>query len=458
MKLTVLGGGGVRSVFLARSLVNRARELSIDKIVFMDNDEEKLRVYGGLARKVAELIDPLVEFQLTTDPIEAVKDADFIITTLRVGQDEARVSDERIALKYGILGQETTGAGGFAMALRSIPVLIEYCKMVKQYSKSNALVFNFTNPSGLVTQALREEGFDNVYGICDTPSEFIKQLARLIGEDVRDLSVECFGLNHLSWIRSIKVRGVERIREIIDNPRLYSETDEYVFEPELVRSLGMLLNEYLYFYYYREKVIENIKVLGKKTRGEVVLEINRKMYEELSGIDPDKEFDTAMRIYSKYMTQRNMSYMSIESGGRKKSTDSFVPIDLKNNDDEGYAGVVLKFIESVVLGKDTEMVLCVPNMGAIEGLRDDDVVEVTCHISRNGVSPMKIGTVPELQMVLIRQVKLYERLAVQAIREKSIDIAVKALMVHPLVNSYSLAQKLVTEYLKVYRDYTEMWR
>lgn len=458
MKLTVLGGGGVRSPLLARSIVNRAEQLNIDHIVFMDNDSEKLRIYGGLAKKIAGMIDQNVEFELTVDPVEALKDADFVITTLRVGQDRGRTLDERTALNHGVLGQETTGAGGFAMAMRSIPALKEYSRMVKQYSKPGALIFNFTNPSGLVTQALRDEGFDNVYGICDGPSEFIKELEELLEAKHEDVSVECFGLNHLSWYRSMKVNGKEMIQKLIQNPVLYKKTEMRFFDHELVNSLGMLLNGYLYYYYNREQAVGNITKSGK-TRGETIMEINRDMYSELVGLDIDRDFDNAIEIYLKYYDKREKSYMAIESGSERGETKKInLDLGIKGVDDGGYAGVALNFIESCITGKKCEMVLSVPNNGAIEGLADNDVVEITCHIDKNGAVPIKVGKVPELQMNLIRQVKLFERLAVEAIKTRSKETARKALMVHPLVNSYTMAKELVNEYLEAHKEYVGEWK
>lgn len=458
MKLAVLGGGGVRSVFLAKSLVNWAERLNIAEIVFMDNDPVKLQVYGELAKRVAGAANPRVDFSLTTDPVKALKDSDFIITTIRAGKDEARILDERIALKHGVLGQETTGAGGFSMALRSVPVLIEYCRMIKEHSRPGARVFNFTNPSGIITQALRDEGFDNVYGICDAPSEFKKQLAKVLGVQNEEISVECFGLNHLSWFRSVKLNGIEKIGELIDNPMLYTKTDERVFEPDLVKAVGMLLNEYLYFYYYRERAVENISLSGK-TRGETILEINKEMLGELSGIDYDNNFEAALAAYLGYHDRRNRSYMSIESEGTNKRTrDVTTGINFSDDDDGGYAGVALNFIEAVISGKEKEMVLSVPNNGSIEGMEADDVVEITCRIGKDGASPVKIGKIPDIQMALIKQVKLYERLTVRAIKGKNIHTAIEALMVHPLVNSYSISKKLVSEYLKAHEEYIGQWR
>jgi len=456
MKLAVLGGGGVRSPMLAKSIMNRAGLLGIDKVVFMDNSSEKLRIYGGLAKRIAGMIDSDISFTLTTDPVEAVKDADFIITTLRVGGDRGRTLDERIALNHGILGQETTGAGGFAMAMRSIPALLEYCKLVKQYAKPGAYIFNFTNPSGLVTQALRDEGYDNVYGICDGPSEFIKELEALIGAKHKDVSVECFGLNHLSWYRSFKVKGQEIIKELIDNPMLYKKTEMRFFDPELAKSMGMLFNGYLYYYYSREQAIANISKSGK-TRGETILEINNDMHDELAGLYIEKEFDRASQIYLKYYDKREKSYMAIESGTQREEKKLEFDLGTKGEDDGGYAGVALNFIESLITGEKSEMVLSVPNNGSMEGLNDNDVIEVTCHIDKNGAKPIKVGKVDEMQMYLIRQVKLYERLAAEAIRTKNIEAARKALMVHPLVNSYTLAKQLVAEYLEAHKEYVGQW-
>lgn len=458
MKLTVLGGGGVRSPLLVKTIVNRAKKIGIDEVVFMDNDNEKLRIYGGLAKEIAGIIDNTIRFKLTSDPVEALTDADFIITTLRVGQDRGRILDERIALNHGVLGQETTGTGGFAMAMRSIPALKEYCKLVDKYSKPGALIFNFTNPSGLVTQALRDEGVNNVYGICDGPSEFIKELESLTEVKHEDMSVECFGLNHLSWYRSVKIKGKEIIESLIDDPKLYRKTEMRFFDPELVKSLEMLLNGYLYYYYNREEALENI-ISSDKTRGETIFDINNNMYDELCSIDIEKEFQRAIKIYLKYYDMREKSYMSIESGSAREEVKG-VDEDwmFKGADDGGYAGVALNFIESYINGNECEMVLSVPNCGSIEGLCDNDVIEISCRIGKGRVEPVKIGKVPEIQLNLIKQVKLFERLAVESISKRSIEIARQALMVHPLVNSYTLAKKLVNEYIEAHKKYIGEWK
>lgn len=457
MKLTVIGGGGVRSPFLAQIIARKAKDLHIDKVVFMDNDPRKLQIYGTLSEITAMCVEPELDFAVTADAAEALKDADFIITTVRVGGDAARVKDERIALKYGVLGQETTGAGGFAMAMRSVPVILDYCRMVKELSKPGAVIFNFTNPSGLVTQVVRDEGYDNFYGICDGPSEFLQEIANMMNVPREKIHAECFGLNHLSWFRSVKADGEEIIDKILSNPLLFKETENRLFDPDLVKDMGMLLNGYLYYYYHREKAIENIDKTGR-TRGETILEINRRMTEALSGIKIGDNFPYAVRTYLEYMEQRKNSYMAIESGSgpvqpaQKHGLDS-----LLNSSDEGYAGVALGVIEGISAGKTAEAILSVPNNGAIVGLEDKDVVEITCRIQGGNIEPVKIGKVPDIQMSLIRQVKLYERLAAKAIRECNIKTAIYALMVHPLVNSYSLAKKIVYEYIEAHKEHIGNW-
>ena len=459
MKLAVLGGGGVRSPFLAKYIASRAKHLGIDEIVFMDKDQEKLRIFGGLSKTVAGIVNPSLDFRVTDNPLGALRDADFIITSLRVGQDPSRVLDERIALQEGVLGQETTGAGGFAMALRSIPALIESCTIAKEVASPKATIFNFTNPSGLVTQALRNEGFHNVYGICDGPSGFFKEIGEVINRKVEDLSVECFGLNHLSWFRSIKVDGKEMINELIHDDCIFKDTEMRVFDRRLIERLGMLPNAYLYYYYHRENAIISI-LKAEKTRGEIIEEINRKMIDELKDLDPETKMDEMLRIYLYYYTIREKSYMAVEAGNGFVNVDrELLNINIFDNEyGAGYAGVALNFIEAMVHGIEKEMILSVPNNGAMEELRDDDVVEITCRVGKEGVKPMYMGKVPELQMALIKQVKLFERLAVKGIKDKSIDTAIDALMVHPLVNSYSIADRLVHQYLDTYQEYCGTWR
>ncbi len=454
MKLTVLGGGGVRSPFLTKSIALGAADAGITEVVLMDNDETKLYRYGKLAKLIGERCNPALRFTLTADPEEAIRDADYIITTIRGEADEGRVFDERTALTHGVLGQETTGAGGFAMALRSIPILRGYCELAKRLAKPGVLIFNFTNPSGLVTQALRTLGFDMVYGVCDAPSGFHRQLADVLGVERERLTMRCWGLNHLSWFDSFQVDGEDVTAQLLSAPALYWDTEMKHFDPELIRLSGNLLpNEYLYFYYYSDRAVKSI-LASSKTRGETILEINQKMHRAMAKIDIEQDLEAAFHCFMLHYAMRENSYFTIETGGAPKNIDvPTVEEFIRQPDGGGYAGVALDFIKAQATGKTIQMVLSVPNNGACPYLADEDVMELTCEIDRAGAHPLPVPEIPPMQLNLIRTIKLYENLTVEAILEKSYEKAVQALTIHPLVNSYPIAQSLVDAYKERYKGY-----
>lgn len=457
MKLAVLGGGGVRSPFLAKSLACGAAAADITEVVFMDIDQNKLSKYGKIAQKISQMIAPSLSFTLTTDAEEALTGADYVITTIRAEGDDGRVFDERTALDLGLLGQETTGAGGFAMALRSIHVLADYCALMRRVSSPNVLVFNFTNPSGLVTQALRTMGYSNVYGICDAPSGFIRQLREMTGRP--DMTAECFGLNHLSWFYDFKDGGEDISDLVLKHPNLYKDTEMRLFSPELIRMCSdMLPNEYLYFYYYREKAVQSI-LQSNMTRGETIRDINLKMDAALDLIDIDSDFNAAFDCYMRHYAMREDSYFAIESGQkREKKWPVFHAADyIKQPEKDSYAAVALTFIRALATGKPVEMVLSVPNEGALPCLAPEDVAELSCTVDAGGVHPHRFTSIPPMHATLIQAVKLYENLTVRAILGKDRLLAVQALTVHPLVGSYSLAEQLVDAYTKRYGAYIGAW-
>lgn len=454
MKITVIGGGGVRSMFLAKSIAQKTVKLHIDELCFMDNNEQKLKIYGGMAAHVAELLCPELKFSLTTDAIEAVSNADYVITTIRVGEDDMRAKDERIALSKGVLGQETTGAAGFSFAMRSVPVLAEYCELIKKYANKNVKVFNFTNPAGVVSQTLRDMGYDFTYGICDAPSGMLRSFALLYNADPADISGEVYGLNHLSYFKSINLNGKDIMQELIENDEAYAKTDMRYFEKELLRDRKAVLNEYLYYFYYREQAVENI-LKADKTRGEQIRDINKNMTAELSEMDVENDFEGCLEVFNKWYGMREGSYMASETGVKRTTPWKF---NIYEEDDGGYAGVALKFIETAQSGTTGTMIMCIPNDGSIDGLDDNDVVEITCDVDANGCRPHKIGKVDEQNLELIRRVKIYERLASKAIRNKDKAAAVQALTLHPLVNSYSIAKELVNDYVQHNKAYCIDWK
>ena len=450
MKLTVIGGGGVRSLFLAKSLAMEAKATGITEVVLMDNDETKLEYFGHLAEEGARRLDPELKFSLTSDPKAAVKDADYVITTIRVGGDKMRVEDENICLRHGLLAQETTGAGAFSFAMRSLPVLAHYCELIKQYAKPSVKVFNFTNPAGLVSQGLRDLGYDFTYGICDAPTSLLQQIARMLGVSAERVSARAQGLNHLSWFPEVFLDGEDITQKLIDDPRLYQETDMQFFEPDLVKRYGVLFNEYLYYYYYREQAVANI-ANAEATRGQQILKINTAMMEAFEELE-DPSFEEALALFEHYYGMREDSYMASETGKKRQKPWSF---DLYAPDPGGYAGVALSFIRLENQETPGRMIINIPNNGAIPYLENDDVIEQSIVVSKAGVIPDPSTPLPAPAEQLISSMKAYERQACRAIEKGSIDLATDALQMHPLIQSYSLGRSLAEEFFELNHDFVE---
>ena len=424
MKLCVIGGTGARSAFLTKSLATNARSIQVDEIVLLDNDPRKLKPYGQIAVELARRLDPELKFSVTDDARAALTGVDYIITTIRAGGDEGRLFDEKTCLELGVLGQETTGGGGFAMALRSIPTLLYYCRLAREVANPGHLIFNFTNPSGIITQAMRLQGFDNVYGICDAPSGFIKQLEELLGAREGELDIECYGLNHLSWFRNAKLHGEDVQEKLLNHPRLYHSTEMRLFTPYMAHlNDGCMLNEYLMFYYDRVRSLRSIQS-AEHPRGEMIYLINSELEEQLDKL----EFPRREKVWV------------------PPTVEEF----LAQPDEGGYAAVALKFIHAITDGTPCRMVLSVPNRGAISGLADDDVVEITCDIRRDGAHPVSIGELPPFQMLQIQRIKYFERCTIQAALTGDRDAAVRGLYLHPLVNDLEIARTLTDTFFRLH--------
>lgn len=458
MKLCVIGGAGARSAFLTKSLVKSARDIRVDEIVLLDNDPRKLRTYGEIARQLAARLDPNLRFAVTSDARAALTGVDYIITTIRAGGDEGRLFDETTCLSHGVLGQETTGAGGFAMAIRSVPTLLYYCALAREVANPGHLIFNFTNPSGVITQALRLKGYDNVYGICDAPSGFIRQLEEILDAPAGALEVECYGLNHLSWFRNAKLNGRDVQQLLLDNRRTYEHSEMRLFTRDMARLSGdELLNEYLYFYYRRQKSLSMIQK-AEHPRGEMIFLINRELEEQLDQLELPREFEKAFDLYMTAYGNRENAYFSVESGARREKVWNPPTVEefLSAPDEGGYAAVALRFIRAITEGEPCRMILSVPNAGAIQGLADDDVVEITCDIRADGAHPVSIGEIDEFQLQQIKRLKYFERCTIRAIVENDRDAAVQGLFLHPLVNDFELAETLVDIFFERYASFIHM--
>ena len=469
-KLALIGGGSVRTYYFIESLLKFYRDMEIHEVAVMDTDAEKLAYFGGIARYLALREGSDLCVSLTTDAVTALKDADYIVTTVRTGGDAMRTRDERIALSKGLIGQETTGAGGFSYAIRTIPVMIDYMRLIRTVTKPGALVFNFTNPSGLVTQALYDAGFDNVIGICDNATGIKMDLAKALRINASDLLVKVYGLNHLSWANRVEIGGVDILPRLFEKDSFVQNFHQFLyFDRDLIRKLRCIPNGYLYYFYHRERALQNL-LSAKETRGEFILRNNTEMMEELRKYSIDLEPETCLAVYRDYMHRRESSYMSIELGGETLHPEGIDPKSLGidallgqkpvTEIYEGYAGVVFNYIDSQKNDKRIDLAVSVPNQGAVLGMEDDDVLEITCLIGRDGAKPMPFARqeIDETNLALMKTIKRYERLTTEAVRTHSKAAAREALMQHPLVGDYSLAKALVEEYTVLNEPWIGEWK
>lgn len=458
MKLTLIGGGGVRAPLFVMTALRRAARLGLRELWLLDNDLRRLELFGGLAAAIVERAGAPFKVALTTDARAALTGAQHVVTAIRAGAEQGRALDERIALRHGVLGQETTGPGGFAMALRSIPAILEYARLLETVSPG-AWLYSFTNPAGLVAQALRDAGFPRTIGICDGANGAQHAVAHWLGRRPAEVRAEVFGLNHLSWGRRVWVDDVDVLPRLLADPA-WVRAALGLFEPELVAQIGMHLNEYLYYYYYAERAVAAISA-DARTRGEEIVDLNRQLIEQLEAIGVARDPERALGAFFAYEQRRGATYMhyarpdapSLEQADR----DAPASVPVPDEAGEGYAGVALGLIEALATGVPLYTALNVPNGAAIAGMRAEDVVEVSCRVDAGGVQPLPIGEVPAPQLALMQAVKAYERLTVEAVRTHSRGTAVAALMAHPLVVSYSRARALVDEYLRAHAPYVGDW-
>ncbi|WP_199617597.1 6-phospho-beta-glucosidase [Paenibacillus alkalitolerans] len=450
MKLTVIGGGSVRTPAMINDLIRRHKEIPIKLLAVHDVSFERIEVIGSIVRYLADKQGAPFKVEFTTDLVQAVRDADFIYTAIRVGGEEGRTIDERVPLSYGVLGQETTGPGGFAMALRTIPVMLEYARVIETYAPSSWVV-NFTNPAGLITEALTKYTGLKIIGICDAPSAMKLDIAKYLNEPADSIHINYAGLNHLGWISEVRVNGKDRLPDIVNDYERFAEVCPHMasFSPSLIKRLNMLPNEYLYYFYYREQAVENI--LGsKQTRGEQILQINSALIARLKEMLAKDDIEQVMHAYTVAMMERQNSYMSAETGSKPHS-GAHPDKDMFEN--EGYAGLAMSILAAIINNRKTNLILNVKNKGIIDFLQEDDIVEVPCVLDGNGPTPLAVGEMPEHVKGLVQSVKQYERYTVSAAVSGSYDDAIMALTVHPLVGSHSLAKKIVDDYLERHKPY-----
>lgn len=449
MKLTLLGAG-VRTPLLLNGLLRRAAALPLAEVVLYDTDQERLAVMGELGAHFCRERGARFQVRAETDPEEALRGARFVFTALRVGQERSRVVDERVPLSYGLVGQETTGAGGFAMALRTIPVMLDYARLIERVAPG-AWVVNFTNPAGLITQALRDNTDVRVVGICDTPTAMKRSLAEFLGAPPEAVGLDYFGLNHLGWVRGVMVEGRDRTPELLERYEELRAADREwrLFDADLVRGLGLLPNEYLYYFYYRERAVARIRA-APRTRGQELATLNARLWPGLRARLDEGDFAGALALYEETMAGRHAGYMAteggLEAGAEPVGDDALF-------EQEGYEGLAMSVMTSVIEGRSDPLIVNLPSRGSLGGRNDDDVVEVPSMVRDGDLVPLAGDPPPAEAGALIGAVKTYERLTAEAAVTGSFSTAVRALTVHPLVASYSLATSVVRDYLAALAPY-----
>ena len=443
MKMTLLGSG-VRAPFVLRGLAAAEGDLGLDEVVLHDTDPERLELMAALGGHLCKEWGAGFTVRGEPDPRAAIAGARFVFSAIRPGQEGARAVDEEVPLKYGVLGQETTGPGGFAMALRTIPAMLGYARLIEE-AAPDALLVNFTNPVGIVMQALHDHSSVRALGICDGPISMQRSVAEFLGKPREQVHVDYFGLNHCGWIHRVLVDGHDRLPELLDRFEELQAADEQwrLFDPALVRSVGMLPMEYLYFYYYRDRAVEHIRGSGS-SRGRQLQALNDSLWPVLRACIDAGDLTGARAAWERAMGERNATYFSRERG-EIVLDEAGEPGDVF--EDEGYQGVAIAVMAAAMQRRKVPLILNVPNRGAIGGLRENDVVEVTCFADEHGAHPIAQGVMPEAALALIQQVKLYERLTVAAAVEGSYDAALGALLAHPLVASYPAARAILDGYV-----------
>lgn len=456
MKITIIGAAGVRTPLIVKAMLEHQDRLGIDELTLMDIDGERLDLIGALTSQVEH--SPRTKFHITrtTDARTALAGADFVITTFRVGDIGARVIDERVPLNHGILGQETTGAGGFAMGIRSIPVILDYVNLMEDICP-NAWLINFANPAGMLTEAvIRYSKWRRIVGICDAPTSMHQVLSALLGSNPEEVYLDYFGLNHLGWIRKVIFNNKDQLPEIIQALKSTRSVPGLPFDPDLIISLRMIPNEYLFYYYYATEAVNNILKAGE-SRAEQIARQNIQLIGELKEKFKVHDYDGMQASYQAYLDLRGSTYM-VKETGKPHDLSSLDPYLVESLSDEGYAGVALNLIEALNGYKPIMQILNIANQGAIHGMDEQDVVEIPTMVSHDHIHPLIVGDIPPHCMGMMKQVKYYEHLTIEAAVERSYQKARLALTVHPLVRDFSIAGTILDEYISNHHGYFPIFK
>ena len=407
----------------------------ITELVLYDTDSTRLDVVAAIlaAQAGGAPQAPRVRCAATLD--EALRDADFVFSAIRVGGTRGRVRDEQLPLAEGVLGQETVGAGGVLYALRTVPVAVEIAERVRAVAPG-AWVINFTNPAGIVTEAMARVLGERVIGICDSPVGLVRRAARAAGADPDTVEYAYSGLNHLGWLGSLRdpARGELLPGLLADAEALASFEEGRLFGAEWLRALGALPNEYLHYYYFRRETLRAVRG-AQETRGEF---LDRQQGEFFARAAQAASPDEALRLWETTRRRREETYLAdsrAAGGGWQRDT-----CDL---DGGGYDAVALALMRSLSHGEPSRLVLNVPNAGTLPTLPHDAIVETLCVVDAAGPRPLAGARLDGAQAGLVAQVKEVEQATITAALSSSRTAALRALGLHPLVDSPTVAARVL---------------
>ena len=412
LKIAVVGGGSTYTPELVEGFEARRDRMPIDELVLLDIDPDRLAIVGGLAQRMLDRLDWTGRLVCTGDRESAIDGADFVLIQLRVGGQAARLIDETLPPTFGVIGQETTGAGGFAKALRTVPLVLELAELTARRGAKDAWIVDFTNPVGIVTQALIDAGHRAI-GLCNVAINIQRGMAERFDVPPDRVQLEHVGLNHLSWERAVLVDGVDRLPELIE--RDADGLGELVGLPgDLVRALGAIPSYYLHYYYQTRQVVEEQR--AGHTRAQEVIDIEHDLLE-----------------------------MYKDQGLAEK------PALLANRGGAYYSEAAAQLIASLHDGAGDVQVVDVRNDGALPDLPADAVVEIPARIDRDGAHPLPLAPLSPEMRGLVQAVKAYEQLAIEAATTGDREVALRALIANPLVADYDVAAPLLAALLEVNR-------
>ncbi|WP_421617387.1 6-phospho-beta-glucosidase [Brevibacillus sp. TJ4] len=428
IKVVTIGGGSSYTPELIEGFIKRYDELPVRELWLVDipAGEKKLQTVGALAKRMVEKAGVPIEIHLTLDRREALPGADFVTTQIRVGLLDARILDEKIPLQYGVIGQETNGPGGLFKGLRTIPVILEICREMEEMCP-DAWLINFTNPAGMVTEAvLRYTNRNKVIGLCNVPIGMKMGVAELLGVEQQRVHITFAGLNHMVYGTAVYLDGVDVTRQVIE--KLCGEKSgitmqnilDLGWEPDFIKALGILPCPYHRYYYQTQTMLAHELEEAKKsgTRAEVVKQVEAELFALYE--DPD------LAVKPPQLEQRGGAY---------------------------YSEAACDLIHSIYNDRRDIQPVNVRNNGAISGIPDDSAVEVSCLIAKQGPIPLAVGDLPVAVRGLVQQIKSFERIAAEAAVTGDYQLALLAMTINPLVPSDAVAKQLLDEMLEAHKSY-----